>query len=715
MKAIDTYGIKSTSNDRIGNAEDKSKAGIIITDSSPKQKKIIVGCTKLKDTNENTLRSNENHKPTLELRKPRGKYFKSNSQIQQRNAFTTNIQNLQLLKNGNYVRNPVNIRGSYYFATNTCGFDSIIQILSSSAMDNPQYMAFIDESKNKVLKFVKFFDENELSATTNKNRIVLLEDLFSHKIKKMLNSNQIDLYDCVSTIYKQCFNDVPSGWLTHTCPNCHIYTSPIIILQVNHYIIRKNGYHVLQEVLNNEWTQKLDVRANVEASHSIPGQLVDFPINLNLGDDQYQLSGVIAMLPGHFISYCRRINNRWDKCDGLKQKIECVKSHTSIEPQGVIYTKIFSKNDHNHENSTQNYTLTKELVDLTNDEPKSLEHGVASKLPITDSLDDSDTNSRDNWRNKELNNKVYFDGSFDSIEENSFIESPIMDSIKNSRSLEYQSVLILQGGNSISGIIIDKKIFHLLDTYNFDFIVHILSCSALDIPSYMNFLKDSSNETFKFIIGFINLKSCAEIYAKRALLLKSLYISKTSTTFLNNVFIHTTDIRETIFNTWETCLTDQASLLNVYICKSCGCSSFFTPFLKVDTKLIIKNGFKVRNEAVKYYKHLKKVKCRQESCSKLCSVTVYPNYHLFINLEIIYRYHKNMKCKIQDIPKKLIFGEEVQEYRLAGIIAQKNNLPVSYCLRINGTWELYNGYLNIIMIVDSTTVIEPLGAIYTIS
>ncbi|XP_057323644.1 uncharacterized protein LOC130666547 [Microplitis mediator] len=585
-------------------------------------------------------------------------------------------------------------------------------------MDNPQYMAFIDESKNKVLKFVKFFVENELSATTYKNRIVLLEDLFSHKIKEMIKSNQIDLYDCVSTIYKQCFNDVPSGWLTHTCPNCHIYTSPIIILQVNHDIIRKNGYHALQEGLNNEWTQKLciktcssycntrlniyntqifielDVRANVEASHSIPGRLVDFPINLNLSDDQYQLSGVIAMLPGHFISYCRRINNRWDKCDGLQQKIECVKSHTSIEPQAVIYTKIFSKNNHNHENSTRNYTLTKELVNLTNDEPESLKHDVASKLPITDPLDDSDTNSRDNWRNKELNNKVYFDGSFDSIEENSFVESQIIDSIKNSTSLEYQSVLMLQGGNSMSGI---------------------LSCSALDIPRYMNFLKDSSNETFKFIIDFINLKSCTEIYTKRALLLKSLYFSKISTKFLNNVFTYTIDIRETIFNTWETCLTDQASLLNVYICKSCGCSSFFTPVLKVDTKLIIKNGFKVLNEAVKYYKHLKKVKCRQENCSKLCSVTVYPNYHLFINLEIINRYHKNMECKIRDIPKKLTFGEEVQEYRLAGIIAQNNNLPVSYCLRINGTWELYNGYSNMIVIVDSTTVIEPLGAIYTIS
>ena len=61
-----------------------------------------------------------------------------------------------------------------------------------------------------------------------------------------------------------------------------------------------------------------------------------------------------------------------------------------MEPHGVIYTKVFSADE---EKDYENCELTETFI---------LTDSSRVQFPATISLDDSDTNTRDNWRNKEV-------------------------------------------------------------------------------------------------------------------------------------------------------------------------------------------------------------------------------------------------------------------------------------------------------------------------
>ncbi|XP_044591374.1 uncharacterized protein LOC123269605 [Cotesia glomerata] len=364
---------------------------------------------------------------------------------------------------------------------------------------------------------------------------------------------------------------------------------------------------------------KADVRADVNSVNSIPGKLSDFPIDINLGSHQYRLSGVIVLEPGHFIPYCRRINNRWDKCNDLNTKVISVRSHTLV-------------------------------------------------LPL-----------------------VYIDASFDFIEDSCFTENETSGNIESDISLNCQFIELLKPGNATPEITVNKTIIQLNDTHNFDCIVHIIACAALDNSSYLDFVRNSSNETLQFVNDFISLKLCNEIYIKRALLLKSLYSSKICTKTCDNVSTYVIDLCESISCTWTTCLKNQASIFNAYTCDFCGYSSYFSLLLKVDAKIITKNVIKALSEAIAYYKYLKKVKCRHGNCSKFCNITAYPNNHLFIDLNID-ECDENFKCNLQDFPIVLHLEKEVNKYQTTGVIARDIDHEVAYCFRADKTWELYDNY-----------------------
>ncbi|KAH0546563.1 hypothetical protein KQX54_011539 [Cotesia glomerata] len=389
---INVRNVEENNNiNKIPTKKDELKYCVIINGDSRKKANKAGDDTKFENSTIMKVQDNNinDQKQKLELRKLKGKYFKIYPQIEQQNSVTV-------------------LRYHYL-----C-FDSIIQILSSSAMDDPKYMNFIQQSTNKVLQFVKDFTQKPLTCSTYQNRINLLKDLLKNKIEKNLGLNQINLYDSVTCKHSKCFASVPSGYVTYICPNCHVYEKPKIILLSDHEVIGRNGYGALEEALHDNWQQKLcynnsvscssycnaklniyntqifidlDVRADVNSVNSIPGKLSDFPIDINLGSHQYRLSGVIVLEPGHFIPYCRRINNRWDKCNDLNTKVISVRSHTLVLPLGIIYTKVFSKHEDYHEKSNNKQVISQNKV---------------LKLPETISLDDSDITSRDNWRNKEV-------------------------------------------------------------------------------------------------------------------------------------------------------------------------------------------------------------------------------------------------------------------------------------------------------------------------
>ncbi|XP_057340495.1 uncharacterized protein LOC130677679 [Microplitis mediator] len=227
----------------------------------------------------------------------------------------------------------------------------------------------------------------------------------------------------------------------------------------------------------------------------------------------------------------------------------------------------------------------------------------------------------------------------------------------------------------------------------------------------MDSLKKSINKTIKFTLDFIESKFSAHIYEQRALLLKSLNFYTLSIEKETSICTYKINVCEDAAITWKICLNNEPSVYNTYFCNSCDQCTFMTSVLKVDPKIIINHGFKALNRAVVFCKTLKKVKCRKENCFKLCTVTAYPNFHIFIALDVIDKNNKCIECCLEDLPITLNL-DMVDKYRLAGIIGSYHNYKVAYCLRSDNNWELYDGYSRSIEVVDESTTIQPLGAIY---
>jgi hypothetical protein len=218
------------------------------------------------------------------------------------------------------VHHSAFINGKYYFAYNTCSWDSIVQLLSNSAMDDPQYMRSIETSTNGTLQFVVKFIKTGPSAALYKERIKLLKMLFENKVKanynenKVLSSYSIDIWDSVAAIWTTCFCSHPSAFDSYECPNCGSSTSHIAALFVNHKIIGKNGFEALQDALelsnharitqcSNENCSEmrtanrsygsqvfieLDIRPELSATTGMHCKLRDFPKTLDLGGQQYR-------------------------------------------------------------------------------------------------------------------------------------------------------------------------------------------------------------------------------------------------------------------------------------------------------------------------------------------------------------------------------------------------------------------------------------------
>ncbi|XP_048514040.1 uncharacterized protein LOC125501689 [Athalia rosae] len=328
-------------------------------------------------------------------------------------------------------------------------------------------------------------------------------------------------------------------------------------------------------------------------------------------------------------------------------------------------------------------------------------HHDRVEIPRISPLHDSDTLTRDNWRNKETISHVNFSMSSDEMGENSVLN-------------QCESPLMLRTGSMMPGITLDGEVFQLSKTEIFDAIIHILSCSALDNPNYLTIIKDSPNGTLQFILHFIEKKSCEQIYKERAVLLKCLYSSNMCSEKQKSNDVHMINLTGTLSTTWETCLDNEPSLYCAYECELCGSYITLLPVLTVDTNLILRKGFEALNEGLHFYHYLTKVKCQQEGCPEMCTVTAYPNFHICIYLDVRRndRSHTKIQCKLQNFPKTLELKSLPGQYRLQGIVSESSDRTVAYCLRAEDHWELYDGYSMIVETFDSSGVINPCGAIY---
>lgn len=117
---------------------------------------------------------------------------------------------------------------------------------------------------------------------------------------------------------------------------------------------------------------------------------------------------------------------------------------TRVEPHGIIYIKESSSNNEHIEDLIE-VEQSKESESPLIDKCISPINCKNMKSLSTTPLDDSDTISRDNWRNKETQNKFYFNTPL-SFDENCLEATPITEKIQ-STAVQKNPVSMLQIGD----------------------------------------------------------------------------------------------------------------------------------------------------------------------------------------------------------------------------------------------------------------------------
>ncbi|CAL1672755.1 unnamed protein product [Lasius platythorax] len=271
---------------------------------------------------------------------------------------------LPAIPNANYCKNVKNGKVTL-IVTNTCGFDSLCQILFISLVNNEAYNNALLETSSKFISCAKVFVKEGLSAHFFRERAKILCNL--NQLKPDIRQNSIIKVSAISNIANLTtwlLEDVPSFTEMNTCDTCNrvIIRRNVLYININYTIIREKGMRFLQEALNEGLNMHRICCGKPQQSNIMYGphlimeteygdqrstMLSEYPVELCVTcDNRYILSGVIAYegsndvaSVGHYIAYTKT-GRKWLYYDdnSRKGKSGVVDEQTLVKGHVCIYT-----------------------------------------------------------------------------------------------------------------------------------------------------------------------------------------------------------------------------------------------------------------------------------------------------------------------------------------------------------------------------------------
>lgn len=244
------------------------------------------------------------------------------------NFDSSNIEkytSLPLLPNGN-LRKSVMIKPHTFIVKNTCGFDSVCQIVAMVVCNNPTYRESV-VGQTGIYTCIDILIKKGLVAKVFTERANLLRTC--PKLRQEVYGNAITVYgdSSITQMIEQLFANVPSRTIRRTCPTCKIETvDRRVFLDVNYNPLTSVGIKALDQavafgrydppqccgllgVQGIEYGPHLFV--DVDTGRGTNAALCDVPRNLTVNATQYKLAGVIEYQGpnlvdslGHYIAYC---------------------------------------------------------------------------------------------------------------------------------------------------------------------------------------------------------------------------------------------------------------------------------------------------------------------------------------------------------------------------------------------------------------------------
>lgn len=153
----------------------------------------------------------------------RSLYLEKHPEIRSRLKINHNISKhrLSLVKNGTLMR-PIMIgqkpNKKRCHITNTCAFDSILQIVSTAYMDSLDYASYVNESLCSTLNLVIRLVEQGATAKFYEERLLILKD-YCTKNECVSQFIEYNAESNVASLIEKLFAKAPSIYQYHTCNN----------------------------------------------------------------------------------------------------------------------------------------------------------------------------------------------------------------------------------------------------------------------------------------------------------------------------------------------------------------------------------------------------------------------------------------------------------------------------------------------------------------
>ena len=306
-----------------------------------------------------------------------------------------------VLKNGNLTGFYETDKDTHAKVSNTCGYDSVIQICAVGYMEYPNFKNKIVLKKDDVpsLQLVNMLctqgtqgacketylqrvKANMQTCTTSRSKTSPSRHSRGKRTKVsrlsgihpyaclQLPSNlnlQYDMYGNLSEMMDKLFAKFPSVQILWKCPNGHEENLHQVLISVNYEHLIQVGMNNFQDSIEfgmdppskkcthvkcdldmtEESTFEEHLFINLDslmpeecAFYGKKYRLEEIPHQINLRGNTYALIGLVSHKAQHYSALARRKTNHWEKIDDMNKSIYHVSSSDNVTPHLLFYVAL---------------------------------------------------------------------------------------------------------------------------------------------------------------------------------------------------------------------------------------------------------------------------------------------------------------------------------------------------------------------------------------
>lgn len=280
-----------------------------------------------------------------------------------------------ILRNGNCADlKPVKIRTETIVLENTCGFDSVVQLICANYCDSELFERKFCLEKSRLLDLV----QQVIKAVGYKAYLIrcnILNDIFDEKVALPSGIIKLSTACPIEALMRRLCLSEELQYSYEQTYSCNVCNKPRIIRQtlISINLVRDVEYHSLETSVKEyiDYSSRPVPCASPHCEEVVKGEitlnkayifvelldstgtnitrmkLADIPQSISVEDVVYFLGGVVAYSGnldqtrsdtlGHFKAFCCRLNEQWEIYDDLtKSKAECSKQQEVI-PHLLFY------------------------------------------------------------------------------------------------------------------------------------------------------------------------------------------------------------------------------------------------------------------------------------------------------------------------------------------------------------------------------------------